>query len=57
MLGLLTRCFMRSHHHTTRMAAKHGGSETTALNNLFMANLANQAGVIMAADAQLTNKK
>ncbi|KAG2445775.1 hypothetical protein HXX76_000379 [Chlamydomonas incerta] len=57
VLGLLTRCFMRSHHHTTRMAAKHGGSETTALNNLFMANLANQAGVIMASDAQLTNKK
>ncbi|KAG2451434.1 hypothetical protein HYH02_004032 [Chlamydomonas schloesseri] len=57
VLELLTRCFMRSHHHTTRMAAKHGGSETTALNNLFMANLANQAGVIMASDAQLTNKK
>ncbi|KAG2484206.1 hypothetical protein HYH03_016941 [Edaphochlamys debaryana] len=54
----LTRCFMRAHHDTTKHHAKHGGAaDSSALNTLFMANLANQAGVIMASDAQLQAKK
>ncbi|GIL47273.1 hypothetical protein Vafri_4146 [Volvox africanus] len=49
-----TRCFRRSHHAATRHHAHHGVSHGANLNSLFLANLANQAGVVMASEAQRT---
>ncbi|GIL70462.1 hypothetical protein Vretifemale_1204 [Volvox reticuliferus] len=47
-----TRCFRHSHHAAARHHARHGISHGADLNSLFLANLANQAGVVMASEAQ-----
>ncbi len=50
------RCFNQQHHHAVKAHAKHGAGDASGLNTAFMTNLANQAGVIMASDAQLSKK-
>ncbi|EFJ50996.1 hypothetical protein VOLCADRAFT_103628 [Volvox carteri f. nagariensis] len=47
-----TRCFRSSHHAAARHHARHGTLQGAHLNSLFLANLANQAGVVMAGGAQ-----
>lgn len=53
MVHAFQRCFRRKHHAALRahMHSAGGPADPDALNDLFMSHLANQAGVIMAADA------